>query len=53
MTPGAVFSVEPGLYYPSKGYGVRIEDTIYCTPDGEFENLTPFPKQLVIPIRDA
>jgi len=32
---------------------VRIEDTIYCTPDGEFENLTPFPKQLVIPIREA
>jgi Xaa-Pro aminopeptidase len=51
MVPGAVFSVEPGLYYPSKGYGVRIEDTIYCTPDGQFENLTPFPKNLVIPIK--
>lgn len=50
MLPGAVFTVEPGLYYPSQGYGVRLEDTIYCTPDGEFENLTPFPKQLVIPI---
>lgn len=50
IVPGAVFTVEPGLYYPSQGYGVRIEDTIYCTPDGEFENLTPFPKDLVIPI---
>jgi Xaa-Pro aminopeptidase len=53
IVPGAVFTVEPGLYYPSKGYGVRIEDTIYCTPSGEFENLTPFPKQLVIPVAGA
>lgn len=50
MVPGTVFTIEPGLYYPSKGYGIRIEDTYYCTPDGQFENLTPFPKTLVIPI---
>ena len=53
LRPGAVFTVEPGLYYPSQGYGVRIEDTLYCTPDGQFENLTPFPKQLVIPLAGA
>jgi Xaa-Pro aminopeptidase len=53
IVPGAVFSIEPGLYYPSKGYGVRIEDTIYCTPEGEFESLTTFPKELVIPIGEA
>jgi Xaa-Pro aminopeptidase len=29
---------------------VRIEDTYYCTPDGGFESLTPFPKDLVIPL---
>lgn len=50
LVPGAVFTVEPGLYYPSRGYGVRIEDTFYCTPDGQFESLTPFPKELVIPV---
>lgn len=50
LTPGAVFTVEPGLYYPSRGLGVRIEDTYYCTPDGTFESLTPFPKDLVIPL---
>jgi len=50
IVPGAVFTIEPGLYYPSRGYGVRIEDTIYCTPDGQFESLSPFPKDLVIPI---
>ena len=48
FVPGAVFTIEPGLYYPSRGYGVRIEDTIYCTPDGQFESLSPFPKDLVI-----
>ena len=25
LQPGHVFSVEPGLYYPDRGYGVRIE----------------------------
>ncbi|NBU62952.1 MAG: M24 family metallopeptidase, partial [Chloroflexia bacterium] len=51
LVPGAVFTVEPGLYYPSKGYGVRIEDTYWCRPDGQFESLTDFPKDLVIPLR--
>jgi Xaa-Pro aminopeptidase len=51
LQPGAVFTIEPGLYYPSRGLGVRIEDTYYCTPNGGFESLTPFPKDLVIPLK--
>lgn len=51
FVPGSVFTIEPGLYYPSRGYGARIEDTYYCTPDGQFESLTPFPMDLVIPLR--
>jgi len=51
LVPGAVFSVEPGLYYPSKGYGVRIEDTYWCRPDGVFESLTDFPKDLVLTLK--
>jgi Xaa-Pro aminopeptidase len=51
LQPGAVFTIEPGLYYPDRGLGVRIEDTYYCTPDGGFESLTPFPKDLVIPLK--
>jgi Xaa-Pro aminopeptidase len=51
LVPGAVFSVEPGLYYPSKGYGVRIEDTYWCRPDGTFESLTEFPKDLVLTLK--
>ena len=50
LEPGVVFTLEPGLYYASKGYGVRLEDVYYCTPAGQFECLTPFPKKLVIPI---
>lgn len=46
---GAILSVEPGLYYPERGFGVRIEDTIYCNHEGEIERLTPFPYELVIP----
>lgn len=50
LAPGVVFTLEPGLYYADKGYGVRLEDVYYCTPEGHFECLTPFPKELVIPI---
>ena len=50
LQPGAVFTIEPGLYYPSRGFGVRIEDTFYLAPDGTIESLTPFPKDLVIPL---
>jgi Xaa-Pro aminopeptidase len=51
LVPGAVFTIEPGLYYPSKGMGVRIEDSYYANPDGSFESLTPFPKELVIALK--
>lgn len=47
---GQVFTVEPGLYYPDRGFGVRIEDTVYVDPEGRIESLTPFPKDLVIPV---
>ncbi len=48
---GSVFTVEPGLYFPEKGFGVRIEDVVYCDPTGAFHSLTPFPKDLVLPVR--
>lgn len=39
IDPRTLFTIEPGLYYPSRGLGVRLEDVIYARPDGTFENL--------------
>jgi Xaa-Pro aminopeptidase len=48
LRPGHVFTCEPGLYYPERGYGMRIEDVIWIDPDGIVHNLTDFSKELVI-----
>jgi Xaa-Pro aminopeptidase len=42
---GDVFTLEPGLYDPGAGYGVRLEDLFLMTNDGP-ENLTPLPYHL-------
>ena len=34
LKEGMVFTVEPGLYYPEKALGIRIEDTVLITRDG-------------------
>lgn len=51
LIPGVVFTIEPGLYYPSKGMGVRIEDTVYLNPKGQFEILADYPYDLVLPMK--
>ncbi len=33
LEAGMVFSDEPGIYLPGR-FGVRVEDTVVCTPDG-------------------
>jgi Xaa-Pro aminopeptidase len=48
LDPRMVVSVEPGLYYPSRGMGVRIEDLVYVRPDGSIENLTVAPYELEV-----
>jgi Xaa-Pro aminopeptidase len=50
IAPGQVFTVEPGLYYPDEGYGVRVEDTLYVDEAGRVISLTPYPKDLVISV---
>lgn len=39
LRPGAVFTIEPGIYLPDEGLGIRIEDDILVTPTG-YENLS-------------
>ncbi len=34
LEAGMVFAIEPGLYYPEKGFGIRIEDTVLISKDG-------------------
>ena len=34
LKPGMVFAIEPGLYNPDTGIGIRIEDTVLITEDG-------------------
>ncbi len=50
LIPGVVFTIEPGLYYPEKGMGVRIEDTIYLDENGQFEILADYPYDFIIPL---
>jgi Xaa-Pro aminopeptidase len=52
LVPGSVFTVEPGLYYPEKGMGVRLEDTYYVTDDGGVEHFVNYPMQLVLPMKE-
>ena len=51
LLPGSVVTIEPGLYYPEKGMGVRLEDTLWVRPDGEIEVLVEYPKELVLPVK--
>jgi Xaa-Pro aminopeptidase len=34
LPAGAVLTVEPGIYLPQRGFGMRIEDEILITPNG-------------------
>jgi Xaa-Pro aminopeptidase len=51
LQPGAVFTIEPGLYYPERKMGVRLEDTLWMRPDGAIEVIAPYPMNLVLPVR--
>ena len=38
-------------YYPDEGVGVRLEDVVAIHADGSIENLTPFSKEILVPLR--
>jgi Xaa-Pro aminopeptidase len=51
LQPGYVISVEPGLYYPDRGFGVRIEDSVAVSEAGDVIDLTDFPYDLIVPVK--
>jgi len=51
LKAGVVITSEPGLYYPEKGMGVRVEDTIWVRPDGQMEILAEYPYDFVLPMK--
>jgi Xaa-Pro aminopeptidase len=53
LKPGVVVTIEPGLYYPDKGMGVRIEDTYWVHPDGQIERLADFPYDFVLRMKGS
>ena len=52
LKPGVVVTIEPGLYYPEKGMGVRIEDSYWMRPDGQFERLAEYPYDFVLEMKN-
>jgi Xaa-Pro aminopeptidase len=40
LQPGAVFTIEPGIYIPEENLGVRIEDDFWVNDRGELINLS-------------
>jgi Xaa-Pro aminopeptidase len=53
LVPGSVFTIEPGLYYPSRGLGVRLENTVWVNPEGGFEIMADYPMDLVLPMKSG
>lgn len=47
LQPGQIVTVEPGVYLPEAGFGLRIEDSCLVTETG-LQPLTHFPKNLQI-----
>ena len=39
MQAGMVFTVEPGIYIPEEGFGIRLEDDVVLQPSGAPKNL--------------
>jgi Xaa-Pro aminopeptidase len=39
MEPNMVFTVEPGIYLPDEGFGIRLEDDVVVQASGEPINI--------------
>ena len=52
LAPGSVVTIEPGLYYPERGMGCRLEDSVWVKPDGRLEILADYSYDLVLPMNN-
>ncbi|MCZ7636561.1 MAG: Xaa-Pro aminopeptidase [Verrucomicrobia bacterium] len=43
FAPGWVLTVEPGLYLPEEGFGIRLENTVLVTADGPVDLMADVP----------
>lgn len=43
ITPGMVFTVEPGIYIQEEGLGIRLENNIVIQPEGYFDLMRSIP----------
>ena len=51
LIPGVVFTIEPGLYYPERGLGVRLEDTFWVNPEGVIDSFVEYPFRPVLTLK--
>ncbi len=52
LQTGEIITIEPGLYYPERGLGMRIEDAVYIRPeDGLPQIQAEYPLDLVLPLK--
>lgn len=47
----SIITVEPGLYFPEKEMGVRLENTFHVNTNGELEPLVEYSDELIIPMK--
>jgi Xaa-Pro aminopeptidase len=43
LAPGWVLTVEPAIYIKEEGFGIRIENTIVVTEDGQRDLMADIP----------
>jgi len=43
LAPGWVVTVEPAIYLPDEGFGVRLENTIVVTENGQLDLMADIP----------
>lgn len=46
LSPGMVITVEPGIYLPERGFGVRVEDDVLVTDTGSRDLTSAIPKSV-------